>query len=120
MVEINKRGRNQQRKEDPQREHQCPRLGIIAMIPDEKKDASCEEFDGEITNGNRLAAFGAFAAQNQPREERDILAEWNLCFAVGAEGAFRFIHAQTERQAINDDIEKRADARAEDEREYLE
>src|SRR5205823_6752251 len=110
-----------------------------AETPDRRgREETPERFDERVTSGDWLAAGGAFAAQQEPRCDRNVLERGDL---VSARGALRTRHDEVIRRpgrrrlitmqlgallgpsafehlrhAMDDDVQKAADAKPHDRR----
>src|SRR4051794_31338817 len=112
MLEIDKRGDDQQRNENPVNGRDFPEEGA----PRREKEQCGQQLDREVAEGDPAAAISAAAAERKPTEERQILVPGDLFFADRTERPLRLVYRQIERQPIDADVQKRAHHRAEDER----
>src|SRR4051794_29115539 len=77
--------------------------------PDEQEHHRGEQLDEEVAESDARAAVRAAPAQMEPADQWQVVVPGDRCFAGRAEGALRLVDGKIERQAINDDVEKRAD-----------
>ena len=124
VLEVDERGDDEERRHDPIRKRQHPRMGRPArrsprphFPPHGEKEQPGEQLHAEVAEGNPRAAIRALSAQDQPGEQRDIVVQRDLIFAGRTKRALRLIDRQAQRHAVDADVEEGADARPEDERE---
>jgi hypothetical protein len=86
MLEVDEGGRDEERNKKPVSDRDVPRKNF----PDPEKEKRGEKFDGEITEGDAGAAVRAFAAKEQPAQERDVLVPGELGLTTRAEPAVPF------------------------------
>src|SRR5438067_5926717 len=102
MLEVDEGGGDEERDEDPVRDRHFPR----ESFPDAKKKERRQKLDGKITKGDASAAVRAFAAQEKPAQERDVLVPAELLLARRAKRAARLVYRQIEWEAIDADVEE--------------
>src|SRR5438046_8058186 len=116
MFEIDECPGDQQRNKDPVGDRQRPRK----TLPDGEEKKSCEQFHGKIAKGDFAPAIGATTAKGEPTNQRQILMPGNRFLARWTKRAARLVYRKIERQAIDADVQKRADCGADNERKCAE
>jgi hypothetical protein len=112
MLEVDEGGGDQQRNEHPISDRHVP----LEREPHGEEHQRRDQLNGEVAKRDAAAAIRAFAAQEKPADERQILVPRDLFLARRTEGALRLVHRQIERQPVDDDVQERADHRAQDKR----
>jgi len=84
-------------------------------LPNREKENCGDQFHRKIAECDFAAAVCAAAAQREPTEKWQILMPGDRLLASRTKRAARFIDGKIERQAINADVQERADHGAEDE-----
>ena len=116
MLKVDECRDDEQRNENPVSDRDLPREGA----PNGEKKKRGNEFDRKITKRNLASAICAATAQSNPTDEWQILIPGNFFFAGGTKGSPWAIDGKIARQAIDADVEKRTDDRAENECENFE
>ena len=111
MLKIDKRSDDQERNENPVRNRHLPR----EPLPDRKEKKCGNEFHREIAERNFCAAICASAAKREPTDQRKIVMPWNRLFAARTKRPTRPIDGEIDRPAVDANVQKRADRRAEHE-----
>src|SRR5436309_8010919 len=111
MLKIDKRSDDQERNKNPVRNRHLPR----EPLPDCKEKKCGNEFHREIAERNFCTAMCASAAKREPTDQRKIVMPWNRLFTLRTKRATRPIDGEIDRPAVDADIQKRTDRRAEHE-----
>ena len=114
MLKIDECSYDKQRDKDPVRDRYLPR----EPCPDRQEKKGGNQFHGEIAKRNFGPAICAATAKDHPTDQRQILVPRNRLLAVWAKRAARLVNRKFDRPAVNADVQKRADRRAEHERKY--
>src|SRR5262245_14178849 len=109
MVEIDKRPNDQERNKNPVRNRGLPRK----TLPDCEKKQCRDQLYGEISKGDFRAAIRAATAQQNPADQGQIVIPRDWLFAGRTKRATRFVNRKVGRPAIDADIQKRSNRRAE-------
>jgi hypothetical protein len=113
------RGQVEQGDEQQDAGNQSPgiRRRILIKRPeaprDEREERARAELDERVARGDRLGAGAAAAAQREPRDDGDVVVGLDLGAAARA-GARRGDDREAGGNAVDDDVEERADEHAED------
>src|SRR4029453_7868638 len=116
MLKIDKRSDDQERNENPVRNRHLPR----EPLPDRKEKKCGKEFHRKIAERNFCAAICASTAKREPADQRKIVMPWNRLVAVRAKPPTGPIDGEIDRPAVDTNVQKRADRRAEHERKRAE
>src|SRR5438093_6779143 len=116
MFEIDKCAEDQQRNKNPVGDRHRPRKAL----PDREEKKRREQFHGKIAKGDSAPAVGATTAKGEPTNQRQILIPGNRFLARRTKRAARLVYRKIERQAIDADVQKRADCGADNERKCAE
>ena len=111
MLKIDKRSDDQERNENPKRDRHLPR----EPLPDRKEKKCGKEFHREIPERNFRAAICASTAKREPADQRKIVMPWNRLVTVRAKRPTRPIDGEIDWPAVDANVQKRAERRAEDE-----
>ncbi len=87
VLEVDEGRGDKERDENPVSDRHRPR----ERFPDAKEKERGQELDGEIAEGNADAAVSAFAAQEEPAQERNVLVPLELGLARRTKRAARLI-----------------------------
>ena len=116
MLKIDKRSDDQERNENPVRNRHLPR----EPVPDRKEKKCGDEFHGEIAEGNFCVAICASAAKGEPADQRKVVMRWNRLFAARTKRSTGPVDGEIDRPAVDANVQKRPDRRAEHERKCTE
>ena len=116
MLKVDECSYDKQRDKDPVRDRDLPR----ESLPDREEKKRGNEFHREVAESNFGAAIRTATAKDHPTDQRQILVPGNGLLAVRAERAARLVNRKIDRPAINADVQKRADRRAEHKRKGVE
>src|SRR4030095_696742 len=114
MLKIDESSDDQERNKNPVGNRHLP--GEPLTDRNEKKCGN--EFHREIAERNFCAAICTPAAKHKPTDQGKIVMPWNRLFALRTKRATRPIDGEINRPAINANVQKRADRRAEHESKY--
>src|SRR4051794_6064004 len=109
VLEVDDGDRNQHRRERQVDEQLGTRA---AHESDEREDDPGHELDDRIARRDLSRAVTAAAAQDEPRQQRDVVERAHLGAAAGAARA-RFHDRLAARQRVGHDVQERADDEAE-------
>jgi hypothetical protein len=84
-------------------------------LPDRKEKKRGNEFHGEIAKRNFRTAICAPAAKREPADQWQIVMPWNRLFALRTKRATRPVDGEIDRPAVDANIQKRTDRRAQHE-----
>src|SRR5439155_848295 len=95
------------------------KLGIVALfLPSERRGNV--ETNSFFAKGEFAPEVGATTGKGEPTNQRQILMPGNRFLARWAKRAARLVYRKIERQAIDADVQKRADCGANNERKCAE
>src|SRR5206468_1189490 len=106
-----KRSDDQERNENPVRNRHLRR----EPLPDREEQKSGNEFHREVAERNSCAAICASPAKRDPTDQRKIVMPWNQLFALRTERTTRPVDREIDGPAVDTNIQKRANRRAEHE-----
>ena len=109
MLKIDKRSDDQERNENPVRNRHLPGK----PLPHRKEKKCRNEFHCEIAKRNFCAAICASAAKREPTDQWQIVMPWNRLFALRTKRPTRLVDREIDRPAVNANVQKGADCRAE-------
>ena len=109
MFEIDKRSNDEKRRENPVRNRRLPRKAL----PNRQEKQRSDQFHREITKGDFRAAIRTTPTQQNPADQRQILMPGNRLFAGRTKRAPWLVNGKSGRPAIDADVQKRPDRRAE-------
>ncbi len=109
MLEVDKCSDDDKGHENPVGGDDWPRKAA----PNSEEQKRGNEFDAEVTKRDSASTVGAASPQHEPADQRQIVVPRNRSFAGRAKRATRFIDRKLQWQAINADVQKRADHRTE-------
>ena len=111
VFEIDKRGDDQERNENPVSDRDVP----WKVQPDGEKEQRGQQFHREIAKRDPAPAIRATSAEEEPADERKILLPRNRFLARWTKRSPRFVNRQIAREPVDADVQKRADRRAQNE-----
>ena len=111
MLKIDKCSDDQERNKNPVRDRHLR----WEPLPDRKEQNCGNEFHREIAERNFCTAISASAAKREPADQWKIVMPWNRLFALRTKRTTRPIDREIDRPAVDANVQKRTDRRAEQE-----
>ena len=113
VIEVDERGDDHQRRENPVGADDRP--GGLEAVQDQDEQRRREQLHERIARGDAFVTVRAASTQGQPAHDGQVLVPRDLRLAVRAERTARLVDRQSQRQAVDADVEERTDDPAEDE-----
>src|SRR5882724_12331298 len=116
MLEIDKGPYDEERNKNPVGDRDLPG----EALPDREEKKRREQFHGKIAKGDFAPAVCAATTEGDPTDQWQILMPGDRCLAHRAKRAAWLVNRKIDGQAINADVQKRADGGAENKSERAE